>query len=568
MELYGFVVPKNTPLLGMELKCYRENITPEMGGLGAEEHFKRAFRLMWKNYEWSDWVELLVWAWVKYKWINVIGHRRASKTFTSSHICWLDYCANPFATSTSLATVNFQGLKVRMWSDLLHAVATAEVQQAFQVRSSTNELRIFPESASHEAGERYQIQGIAVPNTQDAQSRIKGAHAPRRRYFLDEAEDISDNIYEAMGNPMSAPDAKCVKLANPVEKISRFGSECEPKGGWSTVSDTDLFWETKNGGVCLHFDGLQSPNMRGTRVFTGILTRADVEETRTKKGEDSVEWWSQIRGWFPPDGLVSRIFPSQSIERAKPGIIFDYTPEPCATLDPAFESDDAALHFGVKGRLRDARIAISATSSETFKFKAGSDLAKDYQLARWAIQRCKEMGVKPANFIMDRSGGGRGVFAIMQTEWSREIQGIDYGGASTDRPLTADNDDKCSDIYEKFVTELWFRARVCCDEGILGGLSNLNPLTTEDLFSRRYFTKKLTQGTVQVAEKKEEMKGRLGRSPDNGDAFVQFGELLIREGHGPGRAKKPVSGSRWAKGKLRAIKASNRHAESREYANP
>ncbi len=169
---------------------------------------------------------------------------------------------------------------------------------------------------------------------------------------------------------------------------------------------------------------------------------------------------------------------------------------------------------------------------------------------------------------MDRSGGGRGVFAIMQTEWSREIQGIDYGGSATDRSLTQDNDDKCSAIYEKFVTELWFRARICCDEGILGGLGSLNPKTVEDLFSRRYFTKKLTQGTVQVAEKKEEMKSRLGRSPDNGDAFVQFGELLIREGHGPGRAKKQeVGGSRWNKAKQRAIKASERYAPSKEYAS-
>ncbi len=567
VDKYGFKVPKDTPLLALELKCYRENVTPEQGGLGAEQHFKNAFHIYWPRYEWSDWVELLVWAFIKYKWINVIGHRRASKTFTSAHICWLDYCANPFETATSLATVNFQGLKLRMWSDLLHAVATSAIQQAFQVRSSTNELRIFPESASHEAGERYQIQGVAVPNTQDAAGRIKGAHAPRRRYFLDEAEDIADPILDAMGNPMSAPDAKCVKLANPVEKISRFGTECEPVGGWSTVTDTDLFWETKMGGICLHFDGLQSPNMRGQKIFTGILTRADVEETRSKKGEDSVEWWSQIRGWFPPDGLVARIFPSQSIEKAKPTIIFDFIPEACATLDPAFESDDPALHFGVKGRLRDGRSAISGTDSETFQFKAGAELAKDYQLARWAIKRCKERGIKPTNFIMDRSGGGRGVFAIMQTEWSREIQGIDYGGASTDRPLTQDNDDKCSDIYEKFVTELWFRARVCCDEGILGGLGNLNPKTIEDLFSRRYFTKKLNQGTVQVAEKKEDMKSRLGRSPDNGDAFVQFGELLIREGHGPGRAKKAESGSRFSRMKKRAIAASRRQSESHEFAH-
>jgi hypothetical protein len=122
-------------------------------------------------------------------------------------------------------------------------------------------------------------------------------------------------------------------------------------------------------------------------------------------------------------------------------------------------------------------------------------------------------------------------------------------------------------VYEKFVTELWFRASECCEEGILGGLSHLNKLTADDLHSRRYTLKKKTDGTVQVAETKDEMKKRLGRSPDNGDAFTQFGELLIREGHGPGRATKGNSGSRWAQAKRRAVNASRRQSEAREFSS-
>jgi len=515
VEVYGLKVPKGTPKLALELQCYRTAHGPADGGLGTEQHFKNAYHIMWPNYEWSDWVEMLIQAWCRYKWISVIGHRRASKSFTSAHIAWLDYCANPYMTLTSFATVTFEGLRLRMWSDLLRAIETSAVQQAYQVRSTTNELRVYPESASHESGEKFQIQGMAVNHTQDAAGRIKGGHAPRRRLFLDEAEDIDAVIFDAMGNPMSAPDARCVMLANPVEKVSKFGDFCEPEGGWSSVRDTDLSWVTKKGGICLHFDGLQSPNMRGgTKIFTGILSRADVEETRKNHGEDSVEWWSQIRGWFPPDGLVNRIFPSGVIEKAKPPIIFDFRTEPVATLDPAFEHDACAMHFGDKGALRDGRYAISGTQSENFRFKSGDPTPKDFQIAYWVRDRCKQMGVTPKNFIMDRSGGGRGVFAILQKEWSRDVQGIDYGGAATERPVTTEDIDKCCDVYEKFVTELWFRARVSCEEGILGGLSNLNPLTADDLYSRRYFTKKKTQGTVQVAETKDELKARLGRSPD------------------------------------------------------
>lgn len=350
VDKYGYLVPHGTPLIGLELKCYRENRLPADGGLGAEQHFKNAWKINWPEYEWSDWVELLVHAWCNYKWICVIGHERASKTFSCAHIAWLDYMANPFETLTSLTTVTFEGLKLRMWSDVQRAAATSRVQQPFQIRSSTNEMRVYPISASKEAGEKYQIHGMAVNHTKDAEGRIRGGHAPRRRILLDEAQDIAPAIYEAMINPMSAPDAKCAMLSNPVEKISKFGDWCEPEGGWSSVHDTDLMWHTKKGGVCIHFDGLQSPNFtQNKRIFTGLLTPQNADEVKRIHGEDSVQWWALIRGWFPPDGLVARIFPSQVIEKMKPPIIFDYATEACATLDPAFEEDACALHIGAKG---------------------------------------------------------------------------------------------------------------------------------------------------------------------------------------------------------------------------
>ncbi len=568
VEMYGFRVPVGTPKISVELNAYRLGLTPAQGGLGPEQHFKNAFRLMWPNYEWSDWVELLVHAWCNYKWIKVIGCERASKTYTSSHIAWLDYSAQPFETLTSLATVTFDGLKMRMWSDLMRAKETAAVQQAFTIRSSTNELRVYPEQSSKDSAEKYQVQGMAVQNNKDAEGRIRGGHAPRRRIFLDEAQNIADPIYEAMINPMSAPDAKCVMLSNPVEKISKFGDWCKPAGGWSKVSESDDHWETEKGGICLHFDGLRSPNiLKAPKVFTGIISKSNIDEVIRIHGENSVQWWALVRGWFPPDGMVSRIFPSQIIAKAGPAIVFDFPTEKVASLDPAFEEDACPLHFGDKGKLRDGRVAISGTHTEHLKFTSDPTNPKDYQMAEQVKAKCLAQGVKPKNFIMDKSGGGRGVFAILQKTWSPEIHGVDYGGAATERPLRSDETDKCCDIYEKFVTELWFRARAACEDGILGGMDNLGKLTQEDLHTRRYTLKAVTDGTVQVAEKKTEMKARLGRSPDDGDAFVQFGELLIREGHGPGRRGRSGHGSQWAAHRQRAIRASRRQSEAKEFAH-
>ena len=147
VELYGQQWPKDAPRIAVEFACYRENWPKEKGGLGREEHFRRAFRLMWPKYEWSEWVDHIIWAWCNFKWIVIIGHERASKTYTMAHCALLDYCCDPTSTLTSLATVTFEGLKLRMWSDLLRAAETAEgypTTSIMAIRSSTNELRLYP----------------------------------------------------------------------------------------------------------------------------------------------------------------------------------------------------------------------------------------------------------------------------------------------------------------------------------------------------------------------------------------------------------------------------------------
>lgn len=536
MEIYGLRVPRAMPRIAVELLCYRTGRGEAQGGLGAHAHFVNAFRLMWPKYQWSEWVEKIVWAFVTCKWVIVIGHQRASKTYTYAHCVFLDYCADPENTLTSLATVTFEGLKLRMWSDLQRSIETAAgmpVGEIFEIRSTTNELRVFPREARQEAAEKFQIHGIAVTQSKDAEGRIRGGHAPRRRIVLDEAQNIAKPIFNAVVNPMSAPDAKCGMLTNPVEKVSEFGELCEPLHGWASVHDTDLSWPLKKfeNGICLHLDGLQSPNVRARKsIFTGLLTVENVEEVRKIHGEDSVQWWSLIRGWWPPDGMVSRVFPSSIIEKGKPNLAFDWRPQGCASLDPAFEFDNCVMHFGQLGMpiFGSPGYAVNCTETMTLKLAVspGSE-PKDYQIAHTVMRECKLRAIQPRHFIIDGTGGGRGVVAILQKEWSDEIQVVNYGGAASDRPIRWDSPQKAEDYYIYFITELYFRAAEYVRDGLIGGIGNLDPRTEQDLYARRYELK--ARSMVQV-ETKPELKKRLGRSPDFGDALVQFGELLARLG--------------------------------------
>jgi hypothetical protein len=336
-----------------------------------------------------------------------------------------------------------------------------------------------------------------------------------------------------------------------------------------------LSWELKKfkDGICLHLDGLQSPNLKANKaIFTGLLTQENVDEVRRAHGEDSVQWWSLIRGWFPPDGLVARVFPAAVIEKGKKAMVFDFRPEICASLDPAFEQDNCVLHFAQLGRpiFGAKRYAINCTETLVVKFTVAPGAEpKDYQLAHAVMAECRARGVKPEHFILDGSGGGRGVVAILQKEWSNDIQVVQYAGAATERLLRSDGGVKCSELYRYFVAELWFRASECVKEGLIAGIEKLDSRTVDDLYARRYEVVQGPKGSLQQVETKSDMKKRIGRSPDFGDALVQFGELLVRLGTYVGA---PASGmvtaeqSKWAQMRKKAVAIGQRHTEAREFS--
>jgi hypothetical protein len=281
-----------------------------------------------------------------------------------------------------------------------------------------------------------------------------------------------------------------------------------------------------------------------------------------------------IRGWFPPDGMVSRVFPSQVIEKGKPTKLFDFTPGQCASLDPAFEHDQCVMHFAQMGHpvFGAPGYAINCTESMTLKLTVGPGTEpKDYQIAHIVMKECKARGIPPKHFIMDGTGGGRGVAAILQKEWSVDIQVVLYGGASTDRPIRWDNPDKASDYYMYFVSELYFRAAEYVRDGLIGGIGNLDPKTEEDLYARRYELRQGSKGSLQKVETKDEMKKRLGRSPDHGDAFVQFAELLCRVGtfvgHRTGGFQAAASASsKWDQHRQKAKVRSARESEAKAFS--
>jgi|SRR5580692_10603890 hypothetical protein len=549
---YGFEWPEGTNDLNLELACYSR---PEefKTGQSTEFHFRKAFSICWPEsvFAFNEWMELMMWAWCNYPVISVMGHASAGKTFGMAHFALLDYLAAPQSTGTFLVTTKFDMLKVRLFGDMMIGISNSRVKDAinatFRTTSSTNEMKFM--LRGDVADQKFLIKGVALDRGDENASKLRGYHPPRHRIIADECQDMSEGIYMAMTNGLAAGNFKGVLLTNPAERQSTYGAWSQPKnGGWGSITDSTLWWENSRG-VTLHLDGRQSQNVKAKKTVNPWMMSY---EFFTGLHPDTVEYHMFGLGFFPPDGMIAKIWPSNTLDLAKRNEVFDFGATPCASLDPAFDSDECVFNLGVIGRLRNGRPCICAKKTFVIDAKVGPGYPeKDYQIARECIRLCKEHGVYQHNFIMDMTSNGRGVFAIMREEWpplagGGPIEGIYYGGEATDRPLRLDDALPAKEQVKLFVTELWFRASYLARDGMLCGVSNIDPKTVVDLDTRRY-KKKTSEDKLMQAESKREMKARIGRSPDHGDSFCQFGELMVRKGLLGPRLGGQMRGSNWGK---------------------
>ena len=562
----------------VELFCYAQKRTTEQGGLGQQAHLRNAMMALWPHLyagevepgitRWRDDLELLTWAWCNYRVISVIGHASAAKTHTFGHIAAASYIADPENSIITLTSTHLPGLRKRLWADTVSAVRTAMIAPGvpggvtFDVRN--HDMTIRPAGSKED---KYTIEGIATDRGQDAVEKIQGTHSRKRRYvIIDEAQGTPSAIFEAAANLMTDPDFRMAQLANPTRRYSEFGTWCEPETGWGNIDpDVDQFWETKRGGICIRLDGLKSANIKHGKTVFPFLIRQDYLDSVAKAfGEGSPRWWTFVRGWFAPEGLFGVIFPSSILNRAEKKLVYNFQPTRIASLDPAFEGgDQCVLAIAEYGEANNSRFAMNLVASIPIKVSV-TDKSEplDYLIAGEVKRVCQKYEVKSENFILDVTGAGRGVAAILEKEWGADINRCNFGGGATERRLKKADAENCTELFDRFVSELWWAGRAWMEEGLVGSLNEDFKTLRDQLVARQYETVKDKKIRIET---KREMKERLGYSPDEADAFVMLVELLRRKGGVAGSAPDGLTGSRDARLLRRAVKYSNLTNPDREF---
>lgn len=554
-HLYGLVSPVKLTPWQLELYCWHHRFA---SGVDPVEHLRRAIAIIEPESLWHSWREERFRALCNDSLADRIGNTivrnlpwvgpgAAGKTNDAGVFSFYFWLMDPTDTIVALTSTGKQKMRQRVWPIIQESwrsfKGVAGEDYGPHMLNSTMELQAIKGDSKHA------IFGQAVEQGElgAAVERLKGVHARRVMLVIDEAPGTPEAIFATIPNMLKgAQEVIIVCTGNgPLTHFDPFSRVCRPVGGWKSISADTESWRTAPvpefqlpAGTCLHFDGKNSPNVRAKRtIYPFLYTWEDWQRvTRDPNIQRSAQFYSQDRGFWPPEGFLRTVLTEEMIEQggARGEMAFAGPTTPIGALDPGFGGDACVLRFGRMGKLASGKYAVQADDQIIIPIlvdavdKDGKRLPAEYQIAQFIRPEAEKRGVKPHCFGVEATGTGRGAAAVLLQEWG-EIIPVESGGKPSDLPASEEDPRPSNQVYDRKITELWYSVQAFVKGGQLGGL-------TEDdcvQFCARqydYVAKKY------ILEKKEDLKERLGRSPDNADSLsvlVNVARLLGMHTRGP-----------------------------------
>lgn len=135
----------------------------------------------------------------------------------------------------------------------------------------------------------------------DTADQFQGFHSPNMLIVVDEAEGVSDEIYEAIEAVMTSDASRLLLIGNPTTASGAFRR---------------AFYQERNIYHCITISALDSPNVQAGRVvIPGLTTARWVEERRQIWGEDNPLYRARVLGEFP-DQAADTLIRLSDIEAA------------------------------------------------------------------------------------------------------------------------------------------------------------------------------------------------------------------------------------------------------------
>lgn len=346
----------------------------------------------------------------------------------------------------------------------------------------------------------YQSYAIGFTPREYTANAFQGFHNRNMLVIIDEASEVSDDVFRGINSVVRGANYRILAISQET-RISGWFYETNKLSNWHHI----------------RISAFDSPNVReGREVHPGIITAKDVVEAREQYGEESWEWRVYILG-LPPDmeenALIALDWCHAAVKR-KPDYEMINRFETEVGADIARFGSDSSVYVAQKG----------------FNFFSGIEHKKldTTQNASNLLDFCDS--VKAKKVRIDAIGVGAGVLDLVREKAPPHIEVIEMQGSER-----AQNPMK----YVNAVTEWWDHLAGLLKTGLASGPLFEHKKVVGDLVSRK--AKMLSNRLMQL-ESKEDLKKRIKRSPDWGDAAVMASATGIM-----GTAKKAIKTS-WGEG--------------------
>ena len=503
-------------------------------------------------FEWHKWTWDVVEALCGSGLVAMAGCSGSAKTRNVAGFLAVWWLCAPEISSACLVSTTVKSLRRRGWAEIqrAHSMLTEPFGNMVDSRTLWQ---------SKTGDDRHAIVGRAVEegSVTKVADDIKGVHTIRQAIAIDEATSVPEAIYDACANLFSYPeDFLLVTMANPRHRLDAFGRFSEPESGWLSVNVDTQSWTGKPFAACggqkpkvLRFDAEHSPNItEGKTVSAHLPTKQGVSLAKSHSGGASPHYWTNFRGFWPPEGLVKTVFSESALYKFDAFGHHRFSGESFQIIgacDPAYGGDRAVLRFAKVGVIaQDLQwMALRAPNSAEpqlwgidlmppiiLPIDAGSRTPIHYQLSEQIRRECETVNVgehhmecEPSNLGVDDSGAG-GLCDILARTWSQAVMRIEFGGRPSEEPCSLEDSRPACDVYRNKRAEMFFRARAALDSGQLKGMDEDTALELCAIEYDDVGKEKI------VLMSKADYKAKMGESSDLADVVAMLMEVARRLG--------------------------------------
>lgn len=375
-------------------------------------------------------------------------------------VLWFLYCHDPAIVLSTAPT--FRQVRHILWRQIRRLHRQASETLDGKMLDTRWEL----------ADDRYAL-GLSA----DTADQFQGFHSENMMIVVDEAEGVSDEIYEAIEAVMTSSEPRLLLIGNPTTVSGAFRR---------------AFYQERHLYHTITISALESPNVESGKVkIKGLTTSNWVEERRETWGEDNPIYRARVLGEFPDqeDDTLIRLSDVEAAAQLDASGL---------TTDPALDEVVLAVDVARFGSDRSVILRRRGRLVEEIKTFHHMDTM---QLTGWVVAAINES--RPTRVCVDEVGVGAGVVDRLREE-GHSVKGINVA-----RPARQD------DLFANLRAEGYWRLRELFAAGNIV-IPQDNQLMGE-LAAMRYSYD--SQGRI-LMESKDSMRQRGLPSPDKADALM------------------------------------------------